>query len=126
MSTHCGIAFKSETGYQTIYCHHDGSPSYMLPMLTENHNSEESAAKLVGLGDASFIEKKIDPTTDAHTFDRPESEVCVFYHRDRGEPWEDTMPENYTKESLLNYFWYVYIWENGCWNAYEGGKLVDQ
>lgn len=124
MSTHCGIAIKTEEGYSTIYCHHDGMPSYMLPMLTENHNSEESAAKIVSLGDASFIEKAIEPTTDSHTFDKPERGVCVFYHRDRGEPWDDTAPEINTKESLLNYFWYAYIWENGCWNAYKGGKLV--
>ena len=41
MSTHCGIAIKSEKGYEVVYCHHDGAPSYMLPMLTENYNSED-------------------------------------------------------------------------------------
>ena len=60
MSTHCGIAIKTEKGYETIYCHHDGYPDYMWPMLTENYNSEALAAKLVSFGDASYIEKKLD------------------------------------------------------------------
>lgn len=124
MSTHCGIAIKTEEGYSTIYCHHDGSPSYMLPMLTENHNSEESAAKIVSLGDASYIEKLIDPLTESHTFDRAEPGVSVFYHRDRGEGWADTAPETFSKEELFNKFWYAFIWENGCWTAYEDGKEV--
>ena len=52
MSTHCGISVKTEKGYETIYCHHDGYPKYMYPMLMNNYNSEELASKLIGFGDA--------------------------------------------------------------------------
>ena len=125
MSTHCGIAIKSEKGYEVVYCHHDGAPSYMLPMLTENYNSEELAIKLVGLGDASSISPRIAPAlNESHSFDRPVRDVSVFYHRDRGEPWEDTQPAIFNKEERLEQFWFAYIWENGQWNAYEDGEVV--
>lgn len=57
MATYCGIAIKTEKGYRTIYCHHDGYPKYMLPMLKDNYSSEELASKLIDFGDASYIEK---------------------------------------------------------------------
>ena len=44
MSTNAGIALRSGDTYQTIYCHWDGYPKYMLPMLQNNYNSVELAA----------------------------------------------------------------------------------
>ena len=125
MSTHCGIAVKTESGYKTIYCHNDGYTGYMLPMLTDNYNSEELASKLVSMGDASSINKKFEPTTMSHSFDCPEADVCVFYVRDRKESWLANSPQSYsTKEDLFKQFWYTYIFENGEWKAYAGGKRV--
>lgn len=124
MSTQCGVAIKTEKGYETIYVHSDGYPKYMWPMLTENYNSEELAAKLVSQGDASFIDKLLEPTTDFHRFGTPEPNVSIFYHRDRGEDWADVAPAPYTKRELFNRFSYSYIWENGCWNFYNNGKKV--
>lgn len=125
MSTHCGIAVKTENGYKTIYCHHDGYTSYMLPMLVGNYNSEELAAKLVSMGDASSINKNFEPTTMEHSFDNPEKDVCVFYVRDRKESWLANSPQAYsTKQDLFKQFWYAYIFENGKWIAYAGGKKI--
>lgn len=116
MSTHCGIAIKTERGYKTIYCHHDGYPSYMFEMLANNYNSEELARKLVSLGDASYIDRLLEPTPGvAHTFDFPEKDVSVFYHRDRGEPWNDVAPQTFTREELRSRFYYAYAWEDGQW-----------
>ena len=124
MSTHCGIAVKTEEGYKTIYCHHDSYPEYMWPMLTENYNSEELARNLVNLGYASYIDKFLEPVTDRHTFDNPESDVCVFYHRDRGESWRENAPAIYTSSDLFSSYYYSYVWEDGCWNFYKGGKKI--
>ena len=128
MSTHCGIAVKTEKGYETIYCHHDGYPEYMWEMLTENYNSFFKASGLVSLGDASSISKRMVPLRDSgHSFDNPEDDVCVFYHRDRGESWEDTAPEIYQfheKSRLLNCYYYLYIFEEDCWKYYRGGKEI--
>jgi hypothetical protein len=129
MSTHCGIAIKTEKGYEVIYCHHDGYPEYMWPMPTENYNSEELASKLVALGDASYIEKKLEPTyidsETFHSFGTPEPNVCMFYHRDRGEPWEDVAPDvHQTVKEALSQFYYGYLWENDCWHYVINGEEI--
>lgn len=117
MSTPCMIGIKTEEGYKAIYCHFDGYHSNMWPMLTENYNSEELATKLVNLGSASSIEPKLEPTPGTpHTFDFPEKEVSVFYHRDRGESWERNKPKIYkSKKELRSQFGIAYVWENGKW-----------
>lgn len=122
MSTQCGIAVRTEKGYETIYVHSDGYPDYMWPMLTEHYNSEELAVKLVGMGDASYIDELLEPTSDFHKFGTPEPKVSMFYHRDRNEYWEDVAPTTYTLRELFNCFYYSYVWENDCWNFYKGGR----
>lgn len=126
MSTHCGIAVKTEKGYELIYVHSDGYPDYMWPMLTENYNSEELAKKLVSFGDASYISDKLEPSANRpHSFENPDYDVCCFYHRDRGEGWCDVAPDSYnTIKEVCHDFYHVYIWEDGCWNYYRGGKKV--
>ena len=122
MSTQCGIAIKTEKGYETIYVHSDGYPEYMWPMLTENYNSEELAKNLVGQGDASCICERLEPKVAGnHSFDYREKDVCVFYGRDWGEDWDDVKPSCYTKHLLFNQFYYSYIWEDGHWNFYKDG-----
>ena len=123
MSTHCNIAYKTEKGYETIYVHHDGYESYMWPMLTKNYNTEEKARDLVALGDASFIDERMVPSRDSgHSFDNPEDGVCIFYHRDRGERWENTKPDCLRKSEVLNCY-YAYIWEDGKWTAYKNRRI---
>lgn len=126
MSTHCNIAVKTEEGYETIYVHYDGYESHMYPMLTNNYNSEESAKALVDLGDASSIEKHLEPLPGStHTFDSPEKDVSVFYHRDRGEPWNNCKPTYLTKTEVINNSnYYAYIWEDGKWSAYKNGRKI--
>lgn len=123
MSTQCGIAVKKENYYETIYVHSDGYPDYMWPMLTENYNSKELATQLVSLGDASYIAEHLD-TNLPHSFDKPRYDTCCFYHRDRGERWDQVSPICYTKEELFNSFYYSYVWENDCWHFYKDGKEV--
>lgn len=120
MSTHCGIAVKSGNTYKTIYCHHDGYPSYMFPMLRKNYNSEALANKLVNLGDASSICERLEPSTNSHSFDNPEKGVSVFYHRDRNE--KDCCLEHYTKQQVLNTYFYAYIFEDCEWHCYIDGE----
>lgn len=127
MSTNSTVAIKTDKGYESIYVHWDGYFNYMYPMLSENYASLERATALVSFGDASFIEKRIMPSTgSSHSFERPEEGVCVFYHRDRGEPWAGVEPTfSLTKEEVLKSQYYVYIFEDGQWRAYKGGKEVD-
>lgn len=120
MSTNSGIAVRTGETFQTIYCHWDGHPRTMLPILRENYNSLELASKLISYGDASSIDKKLEPTGE-HTFMKPEDDVCVFYHRDRGDAWFSCQSVCYTKKDLFDQanFEYVYIFEDGQWNVYK-------
>lgn len=123
MSTQCGVAIKTEKGYETIYVHSDGYPEYMWPILTEHYNSEEAAKKMISFGDASYIDERLEPTPGCyHSFNKREPGVSVFYSRDRGEEYNSTLFE--TKNKLFNSYYYAYIWENGCWNFYKDGRKV--
>lgn len=122
MSTNAGVAVRTGETFQTIYCHWDGYPEYMLPMLRDNYNSLELANKLISMGDASLIEKNIEPDpARPHDFDNYQEDVCVFYHRDRGDSWESCRSVCYSKCDLFRVpaFDYVYIFEDGQWNAYN-------
>ena len=122
MSTQCGVAIKTEKGYETIYVHSDGYPEYMWPMLTENYNSEEWARKLVDAGDASYIAEKFE-TDQPHSFAKPQYDTCCFYHRDRGEDFHNTT--FITKSELSTCYYYAYVWKDGQWNFYKCGKKVE-
>ena len=126
MSTNSTIAVKTDKGYEAIYCHWDGYPSYMYPTLRDWYGTEERAKALVGYGDASFIDKRLEPSNGSgHCFNNPEEDVCVFYHRDRGEPWEGVEPDVCTtKAEVLKKQYYTYIFADGQWKAYNGGKEV--
>ena len=120
MSTNSGIALRAGETFTTIYCHWDGHPRTMLPILRENYNSFELANKLISHGDASSINEKLEPT-GAHDFMNPEEGVCVFYHRDRGDDWFSCAPTCYTKRELFKQpaFEYIYIFEEDTWNVYK-------
>ena len=124
MSTNSTVAVKTNKGYETIYVHNDGYFSYMYPMLSENYASLERATALVSFGDASFIAKRIMPSVGSdHSFEHPEEDVCVFYYRDRDEEFHSAFYE--TKEELLRSQYYVYIFEDNKWKAYQHGVEVD-
>lgn len=124
MSTCCRIARKDSSGsYESIYCHNDGYPKYMLPMLRTCYNSEVRVAELIDNGDASSIQEKLFPTKK-HTFDDPQDGVCIFYNRDRGEPWDEVAPiRGDSKQALIRSSAdYVYIFEDGAWTCYSNGR----
>jgi hypothetical protein len=128
MSTNCGIALRQGETFTTIYCHWDGAPKTMLPMLRENYNSFELANKLISYGDASSIDKKLEPVPGVpHSFNQYQEDVCVFYHRDRGDGWNECSPICYTWNDLFRQpaFEYVYIFEDGQWNAYCNGRKLN-
>lgn len=112
--------------YKTIYCHNDGYPGYMYPMLRDWYGTQERAEALVSFGDASFIAKRLTPSQDSgHHFDHPEKDVSIFYHRDRGERWFENAPLIASREETLSSQYYVYIFEDGEWHIYINGNEVD-
>lgn len=122
MSTHCTIAVKTERGpYKAIYCHNDGYPEYMYPMLRDWYATQERADALVSFGDASSIHKRLVPSQDSnHSFDHPERDVCIFYHRDRGETFNVSFYHN--EVAVLDSQYYVYVFEDKAWHVYVQGE----
>lgn len=87
MSTHAAIVVKMKDGsYQGIYVHHDGYRDGVGRTLIENYNDQKKAEALVALGDLSSLAPLLAPTS-AHTYDNPQKDVTVAYHRDQGEAW---------------------------------------
>ena len=130
MSTNSAIALRSGDTFQTIYCHWNGHPKDMLPVLRENYNSFELASDLISFGDASYIAERLEPTEGVeHTFDHPEDGVSVFYYRDRGEDLYSCQSVCYTRKELFSCMdvEYVYIFEDGQWNAYYmNGRRINK
>ena len=77
MSTHSLIGILFDENIEYVYCHFDGNPEHMLPILTQNYAKSIEAFELVSLGNLSGI------GTDG----------AVAYHRDRGESWSHNQPE---------------------------------
>ncbi len=85
MGTRCTISIKDEQGTQGVYCHWDGDPEHMMPILTQHYGTEEQVRALLALGDLSSLGERLAPEEgERHTFDRPLKGVTVAYHRDRG------------------------------------------
>lgn len=104
MSTRAYVGYKNEDGFiDWIYCHFDGYPSHMIPVL-ERYSNLEKAKELIKMGDASSLEGTLDE--------------CVFYHRDYNEDLKVGRNTPYpfllakAKKSFIDY---VYVFEDNCW-----------
>lgn len=86
MATRSFIATKENESFKGIYCHCDGYPSHMQPVLIENYDTYEKVDTLIEMGDASYIDKTL--------------EESVFYHRDRKEALHFT--NGVSLEALIN------------------------
>ena len=72
-------------------------------MLDEYYNDINKIKDLIKLGDLSSLREKINPdSTKTHTFDEPQEDVTVAYHRDRNEDWKHTKSLNCNSLDDLN------------------------
>ena len=115
MSTRGRIGIAREDGkVESIYCHHDSYISGVGATLLEHYTDPEKVKALIALGNISSLYENIEPdpvggkyrdwredfdspnaikdANGKHSFDRPQMDVVVAYHRDRGENWEITKP----------------------------------
>lgn len=113
MSTHCLICRKNaDKSYDLIYCHSDGYYEHTGYILNKHYNTKERVDNLIALGDLSILKEKLNPTTDWHSFDKREPDVCVAYGRDRHE--KDVGPHHCSTIDI-NAEEYMYLYENGEW-----------
>lgn len=119
MGTRSRIGIELEDGtIKSVYCHWDGYPSHNGKILKEHYNSAEKAHELINMGDISSLREKIG---NKHDFMNGPDDECIFYHRDRGDDWEDTQPvESNSRDEFLNltshtHGEYAYLFTNKGW-----------
>jgi len=110
---------------QTITCintHWDGYPKHNGTILLENYNSVGVVNQLMALGDLSSLNEKLySDVSKPHTFETPQSDVCVAYGRERGE--DNTHSVCYTSLSQYEHnmdgdmkdIEYQYLFDNDHW-----------
>lgn len=96
---------------KSIYCHWDGYPENMLPILNNHYDTDEKVLELLALGDLSSLGERVKSNpNEFHSFGDPLPDVTVAYHRDRGEKLR------FSGSSEM----YNYIYDNGSWSVKEG------
>lgn len=121
MSTHAfiGRTVADDDHVEWIYCHNDGYPSHITPLLLQHYNTPEMVDKLMHLGDISCLYSQIAPPKGVlHTFDNPLPDVTVSYFRDRNEPWKDNKPKFVSRTGFMNIddgYKYLYDTKNQEW-----------
>ena len=131
MGTRSSISIKTEDDtYKGIYCNWDGYLEYNGIVLYEYYGSYEKAMELIKQGDLSSLDSNCK-LVEGHNFDNRVPGQCVYYHRDRGEGWENTGPKEYDDyKDLLNFVGqeYDYVFKNGEWYVSylnENDKLLE-
>ncbi len=114
MSTNSLVVEKLKNGtYRKIYVHWDGYLEGVGKILRNVFNTDAKVKELIDLGDCSTI-------MEAKSLDE-----VVAYHRDLNEDWEDIKPEITDTFESAHGFFFVYLWEDGKWTAYQGGDQLD-
>lgn len=131
MATRSTISIQNLDGtFRQIYCHWDGYLENNGRILKTHYRTPEKVKQLLDLGNLSVLEENIEPSTDTHSFESPEENVCVFYGRDRGD---DSVSANRyeNKEMFLltcnrEEYDYIYVEEEQKWYLMVGNKSRTQ
>lgn len=119
MSTRSRIGIKRNDGsIESIYCHWDGYPEKNGLILYNHYNNLKKINSLIELGDISSLRKNIIPKSDKHSFNEPESDTTIAYHRDRNEDLNILKSENqkeFEKSCCKSDQNYAYLYDNKKW-----------
>lgn len=126
MSTRSRIGIKTENKeIKSVYCHWGGYPSNNGAILLQHYDTKEKVENLIALGGMSSLHESIE-CPEGHTFDNPKDGHTVFYHRDRGEDWENNKPVEGIRMDWEEYaylfdvkknIWHYRTSNNGRWNV---------
>ena len=117
MSTNSLIGIETETGLvQGIYCHWDGYPEHNGRILAEHYTNPEKVERLISGGSLSALAPEIG---EQNSFRDTDTEVCLYYHRDRGEPGPEIIPARNAGEFYFRHknsgAEFVYLFTGGRW-----------
>jgi hypothetical protein len=116
MATRSRIGIENEDGtVSSVYCHWDGYPSHNGDLLVKHYSDRENVEALISLGSISSLRKNLVNTSGTHSFESPQEDVTIAYHRDRGEALQeariDESIEAYAKSDYEEYG-YVFTRDN--------------
>ena len=126
MSTNSRIGIVQADGsVKSIFCYWDGYPENNGRILLNNYQDRKKIEALIELGDISSLEKELnpDPEKGKHSFDHPQDDVTLAYHRDRNEDWEDVKPrvdkdtETFIQSDVEEW---GYLFKDGKWFVIDG------
>lgn len=123
MATRSTIGRLNPDGTVTsIYCHFDGYPDYMLPVLTTKYTDPATVDALLALGDLSILGSVIGERIDFKARPRP-NDQCLAYGRDRGEQGVEAITfanaAAWRRERSGQCCEYAYLWAGGRWQVYD-------
>jgi hypothetical protein len=139
MGTRSNIGYKHPvTGkYHYVYAHWDGYISWNGRILRDHYKTLQKVKMLVNLGSISVLKKNVRPPkkpimrdiglwhdpkfvpVEKHTFDTPDRNTTVAYHRDRGEPLEITVSDSFPVEQE-----WAYCFIDGRW-CFKHGRMKE-
>lgn len=145
MATRSRIGIENEDGtVSSVYCHWDGYPTGNGRMLVEYYSDREKVKELISLGAISSLCKNVAPSEpmddligvrmlkefkvlpkSVHTFDEPQKDVTVAYHRDRGEDLQEARIDasiGEYQQSDYEQYGYVFTLDNE-WKVVDGDKF---
>jgi hypothetical protein len=146
MATRSRIGIENEDGsVSSVYCHWDGYPSNNGKILVDHYTDREKVKELIALGSISSLKENVAPPAlppdiigirmlkefkvlpkSDHTFDTPQDDVTIAYHRDRGEDLReariDASLEAFEKKDNEEYG-YVLTNDN-VWLVTEHGRAL--
>lgn len=114
------IGIEYEDGsVEFVYCRNTDSD-----ILFERYTRLEDIQNLISYGDMSKLGSFIHPSEvgkNTHSFDTPESDVCIFYHRDAGDDLQITKLDSLDelkKFGKFDGFLYIYSIKENKWQSF--------
>lgn len=129
MSDRAIIGLYDGNTLKAVYCHNGGDRYDLGRTLLNHYARPDQAAALIELGDLSSVGKRLMPMKDEpHSFDNPNFDITVAYHRDRGEPLEITVipVEHGIMQAIRDAHIdseFCYIYKDGFWTYLAGNSL---
>lgn len=101
---------------RSIYCNWDGYPSGVGKILKEHYTDSKKIDELLDLGNISSLKKHVSGS-QYHSYDSPDHDVTIAYHRDRGESMYHAKIHDTLAEVPEEDYNYVYVDEK--WHLYD-------
>lgn len=105
---------KNGSSLRATTVHWDGQLNGVGATLNAHYMTTEIIERLISMGDVSSLRRNIDPEGE-HSFNNPEDDCTIFYHRDRGEKLNVRKFKSIDKLREWSDCSYIYVWVGHTW-----------